>query len=478
MTLLRIIIWFVALLGAMLGAVWLANRPGSVVIEWQSWRVDTSVGVLLLALLVVIALATTLWLLWRWIAGAPGALFESWGAGRRRRGYQALTQGMVAVAAGDPVDAKRMAQRAEKLLPDDARPLTLLLSAQAAQVAGDRDAARRSFEAMLDDEQTAFLGLRGLIVQAIRDGEAPRALTYAEQAFKLRPDTPWVTHSLFDMQAHAGKWRDALETLDSGLRRKLVDPDRGRVLKALLLVERSRAAERAGNDTDAAGLAREALALAPERIPVVQRHAELLLKAGDGRRAMRVIERGWASAPHSDLATLYLAAANEKDAVKRVQLLGRLTSAAPDDVESHVVLARECLEARLWGEARRHLSIAVTGATPSNRICRLMADLEEQEFGDGAKVRQWLARAADAPQDRAWRCSACGFTHERWQSICDSCGAFGTLNWRAPASIGQLLPAASAVDAPEAPPAPVPPALPPTLPAVIEAAPVARPRVD
>ena len=37
------------------------------------------------------------------------------------------------------------------------------LSAQAAQLTGDRDGAKRAFDAMLDDEQMAFLGLRGLI---------------------------------------------------------------------------------------------------------------------------------------------------------------------------------------------------------------------------------------------------------------------------------------------------------------------------
>ena len=472
MTLLRTIIWFLAMAATMVVAVWLANRPGAVVIEWHSWRVDTSVGILLLALAVIVVLVSAMWLMWRWIVGAPAAIKESWGAGRRRKGYQALTQGMVAVAAGDPGEARRMAQRAEGLLSDDARPLTLLLSAQAAQIAGDRDAARRSFEAMLNDDQTAFLGLRGLIVQAIRDGQAPRALGYAEQAFRLKPDTPWVTHSLFDMQAHAGKWRAALETLQSGIKRKIVDPDRGRVLKALLLVERSRAVEREGDSAGATALAREAHGQAPERIPVVLRYAERLLAEGDSRRAMRVLERGWAQTPYPDMAQLYLAAGGEQDAVRRVQSLGRLTAGKPDDIETHVALARETREARLWGEARRHLT-AAAGTTPTTRICRLMADLEEQEFGDGAKVRQWLARASDAPSDNAWRCSACHAAHERWQSICTTCGAFGTLNWRAPGTTGQTL----------APTDPVPsgPATVPGqdhLPALVREAPGSSPRAS
>src|SRR5262249_23050837 len=139
------------------------------------------------------------------------------------------------------------------------------------------------------------------------------------------------------------------------------------------------------------------------------------------------------------LAQLYLAAIGDRDPVRRVQGLTRLVSGKPDDIESHVALARENLEARLWGEARRHLT-AAAGSNPSIRGCPLMADLEGQEFGDGAKVRQWLSRATDAPADNSWRCGACHATHERWQPICDSCGAFGTLGWRAPASTAQALP--------------------------------------
>src|SRR5205085_12292096 len=50
-------------------------------------------------------------------------------------------------------------------------PLTALLRAQTAQLRGDRDAARRSFEAMLDRPETELLGLRGLFLEAHRSNE-------------------------------------------------------------------------------------------------------------------------------------------------------------------------------------------------------------------------------------------------------------------------------------------------------------------
>ena len=436
-TTLRVLIWFVIAAAVMLGAVWLAERPGTLTAEWRGWRVDTSVGVVLVAILLLMLVGVVLWLTYRSIVSAPGALLDGWGDSRKRRGYRSLTQGLAAVAAGDGTEAQKHARKAEQLLSEPA--LTMLLSAQAAQLNGDREGAQKAFNAMLEDDQMAFLGLRGLIAQSLRDGDQTRALDYAERAFTIQPQTPWVVHSLFDMQAQTGAWKNAQATLDTGLRTKTITQNKGRMLKALLLVERSRVSEKSGLDGEALTLAREAFALAPERIAVALRLAEMQLKTGDAKRAMRTLERGWALAPHPDLAVLYLKASGEGDPLKRVGIARKLVAAKPDDTESQLVLAKASLDAGLWGEARRYLQ-AAGGTSPTVRVCRLMADVEERAHADQSKIHEWLAKAAIAPADKAWRCSACSAHHESWRSVCESCGAFGTLHWRAPGTFGQVLP--------------------------------------
>src|SRR4029453_5875392 len=147
------------------------------------------------------------------------------------------------------------------------------------------------------------------------------------------------------MQTRTGQWKAAQETLETGQRRKVVTADKGRTLPALLLVERSRAAEQDGNANDALALAREAFGLAPERIAVTQRFAELQIKAGDRRRAQKTLERGWALAPHPDLARLYLEASGETDPLKRIGVIRRLVSHNENDIESHLQLPHASLEA-------------------------------------------------------------------------------------------------------------------------------------
>src|SRR5262249_61185438 len=107
----------------------------------------------------LVAVAIVLWSLWRLLTRSPRQFALARADNRRRKAYRALTQGMVAVAAGDAGEARRQAKLAGTLLNDP--PLTLLLAAQAAQLEGDERAAEKYFRAQPDRPEDAFLGPRG-----------------------------------------------------------------------------------------------------------------------------------------------------------------------------------------------------------------------------------------------------------------------------------------------------------------------------
>ena len=102
--------------------------------------------------------------LWR----SPALLGAVFNRRRHARGLDALSSGMIAIGAGNRMLASRYAQQARKALPNE--PLTHLLRAQAAQLAGDRGTARHIFEGMLGSPDTEQLGLRGLFLEAEREG--------------------------------------------------------------------------------------------------------------------------------------------------------------------------------------------------------------------------------------------------------------------------------------------------------------------
>ena len=435
-------------------AAWLAGWPGRVtaelpgyrldlgftVLEWPDQYLDASVGVLVLALLGFAILVALAYRFWRFLRRAPRDLNLSVKAGRRRRGYRALTQGMVAVAAGERAEAARWARKAGALL--DEPPLTMLLSAQAAQLSGDEAAAARYFTAMLDNEETRFLGLRGLLTQALREGQRGRALELVREAHGMRPRTPWVLQSLFDLTERGGDLEAADRALREALRAKALPKPEAERKRAVVLVERALAARQAGDSAAAIGHARAAHKLAPGLSPAAALLAELLLGSGAARKAVKVLEDTWARAPHPDLARLYLEARPSDDSLERLKTLGKLVARNPAHGESHLARGRAALEARLWGEARRHFEAAAgpdgLAGDPREAVCRLMAELEESERGDLEAAHAWLARATAAPPDPAWVCGTCGASAASWSPRCGNCESFDALAWTAPPQVAAL----------------------------------------
>ncbi len=409
-----------------------ADRPGGVVITWQGWEIETSVAVLALAAAIVAFAAFILINVIRLALRSPRTLARGRRERRRREGYRALTQGMVAVAAGDAEEAQKLARRADSLLAEP--PLTLLLSAQAAQLTGDEGAAANYFKAMLERPEMEFLGLRGLIMQALRDRDAATALRLATRAKELRPKTPWVLTQLLDLQARHGSWQAAEATLVEAERRKALAAPASRQRHAVILHQHAVEADAEGNGSAAMRLARKANALAPDFAPAAARYARMLAVRGQKRRARRTLETAWRAAPHPMIAEAYGELFADEPSLQRMKHMARLAALNPDHVESRIAMAGAALQARLWGEARRHLASALgeTGETAAPRVCRLMAEIEESEHGDLAAARLWLTRAATAAiADPAWACEACGMESGEWGALCANCHGFATLAWSA-----------------------------------------------
>jgi len=278
----------------------------------------------------------------------------------------------------------------------------------------------------------------------MRAGDTAQAIELARRARTLRPKTPWVLSTLFELETRAGHWREAAETLARAQRARALPIGDVHHHEATLLIEMSRAAAAENRARDALQLAEQAHRADPEHEAASLWLAECYVGAGKMRAAERVIEQEWARRPHPDLLVFYRQARPVAEPLQWVKQVERLARLAPLHRDSMVALGAADLDAKLWGEARRHLGAAIDafGGAPPSGICRLMARLEEEESKDSAAVRRWLARAAEAPPDPAWVCGHCGAAHARWQANCARCGSFDRLAWQAPARVQPALVAA------------------------------------
>lgn len=429
-------LWYLAILAALAFlAVWLADQPGTVSMEWRGWRLDTSASLLAVGIGGAAVLIAMVLRLIGFIRRAPETLARRRHERRRDQGYVALTRGMVAVAAGDVDGATRQAKRADVLLEDPA--LTMLLSAQTAQLSGNEAAAAEHFQKMLDRPETEFLGVRGLLVQAMKRGDKEAARNLAERAFRLRPKSDWVAENLFALQTQAGLWAGAEATLDVAVKSGRVTAELGRHRRAVLEHQRGIEAARRGDQAAALKHAAKACKLDGALAPAASRLARLLCDEGKKRKAARVLEAAWAENPHPDLVEPYLLALGALEPLDRVKAVARLVKNNAQHDESRIAATRAALAAKLWGEARKHLEPIAAAAT-SRRVCQLMAEIEESERGDLHQAHAWMARAAHMDPDPAWVCHACGNVAEEWTVYCGNCHQFDAFAWGRPPHVQAL----------------------------------------
>jgi HemY protein len=422
----RLVIYLLCILLIASGLGWLADNPGTVHIEWLGRVADPTVFTVAMILLVAAATAIFLWSIARAIYNSPATLGDRIVRRRNKRGLEALSSGMIAVGAGDRTLATRYALQARKSLPHE--PLTHLLRAQAAQLSGDRTTTRRIYEAMLASPETEQLGLRGLFLEAEREGETEAAAQFADRALKSNPRLGWAPEALFDKQCAQKDWAAALETLSHAKRNGHLDKAGIDRKRAVLLAAQAQDAEE--NETDKAlTLALEAHNLAPDLVAAAAVAGRILAARGSTGKAAKVLQKTWVKSPHPDIAAAYAYARVGDSTRDRLDRIRQLAALNPQSIESPIAVATTAIEARLFGEARKALEPLLANRL-TQRVATLMAGIEAGDSGDKGKVREWLARAANAARDPVW--FADGVISDHWEPVSPVDGRLDAFQWRVP----------------------------------------------
>lgn len=411
------------------GFVWVADRHGELLFTVDDYEIRASAGVaigLFILFAAFIGFATRVVIA---VLSTPGMVGD-WSASRRvRRGNEALSRGLVAAAAGDSLEARRQAEKAQHLL--GAPPLALLLNAQASQLEGDEPGQLTAYRAMLSHPDTEFLGLRGLFMQAMRNENIDEAMRLASRAHTLKPRALWAANALFDLRSAQRDWPGAKAVLDDAAKARIMDAGLLRRRRAVLLTAEALDAEGRGDSERALGAALDALSLSPGLAPAAVLASKKLSAQNRAWRAQDIIEAAWTQSPHPDLAAAYAAIKGDEEKLSRAKRMMGLAHLNREHFESRMLAAEQAVELKQWPEARRVLAPLARGFA-STRVCALMAEIEQGEHGDASAAHSWLTRAARAPRDAEWRCSNCGWSSSRWLAVCGHCGAFDTLLWSAP----------------------------------------------
>ncbi len=428
------LLWrFALLLIAALSFAWLADRPGSVTIQWLGREIHLSV------LVSTVVLGLGVFILWffvslvRKIWRSPAAARDILRLRKTRKAYEALSRGIVAAGAGDAQAAAKHARIAGETLKNE--PLVKLLGAQAAQLRGDRAEVKRVFEGMAQSPETELLGLRGLFADAQQAGDWPAARSHAETALKKNARLPWASSAVLQSHLAQRDWAAAALSIGQQVKAGLMARPEGHRKQAALLTAQALAEEEA-NPSHALDLAVEAHGLDGALVPAAALAGRCYASTGQQRKAIKILKTTWAKSPHPDLASV-MAHLHNDTAENQFERVRDLVGKAPAEIEGAYALAQAAFAAKRFEAAKNVLENFVE-VRPQQRMCGLMAEIEDA-LGDKGKSREWLARAFHAAKDPLWVSD--GVAALRWTPISPVTNEIVLCEWKEPFELpsgGQL----------------------------------------
>ena len=97
----RIVLFLASVAVIAAGVAWVADRPGEVAVTWMGYRIETSIMVAVLGIVVLAIAAMLLWSIVRAIIRSPEQVSLFFRHRRAVKGYLAISRGLIAIGAGD-----------------------------------------------------------------------------------------------------------------------------------------------------------------------------------------------------------------------------------------------------------------------------------------------------------------------------------------------------------------------------------------
>ena len=435
-SLIKIVI-FVAIVAALtLGAAYLMESSGGVQVtvagtEYTLGPLQSVLAALVLVVLIWLAfkLISLLIAVLRFLNGDETALSRHFDRNRERKGYEALSEGLLALASGEGRVAMAKASKAERYLHKP--ELTDLITAQAAEMNGDRTKAEQVYKRLVQHDATRFVGVRGIMKQKLAQGDDDTALKLAERAFAIKPKHEEVQDILLKLQAQRHDWAGARKTLGAKARYGSLPRDVHKRRDAVLALSEAKDVLDSGKTIEAREAAIAANKSSPDLIPAACMAARGYIAEDRPKNATRLLKKAWQVQPHPDLAAVFAEIVPNETPAEQLKRFRQLTSIQPDHRETRLLMAELNLSAEDFPAARRAVGDLVA-KEPDTRVLAIMAAVERGEGASDAVVRGWLAKAITAPRGPQWVCENCNNIHAEWTPVCDNCGAFDTLSWKTP----------------------------------------------
>lgn len=337
----------IILLALLLAAAALAplfkSDPGLVKIHFLDWTVETTVLVLIIAVMAVWLTASWLVRLWRLPAETARRVQE-------RRSLKQLEKGLLALTEGDWKTAERALERSAD--SRDKSTARYLAAAQAAE--GQQAGERREFyleQADTGNRKKHFLVELTRARMLLSNGARAEALPLLKDLHSRKKRHPQVLELLSRCHLELGNWQELQQMLPVLGKQDIFNAETLDEMR--LQIAKGQLEEAMGPDELQAAWKQlpRAMRREPAIVAIYAERAGGMMRADLAEPVLRqALNQSW----NSGLVLRYgdPGAANVSQRLKQCE---KWLQRYPEDANLHLALGRLCVGESLWGKAREHL---------------------------------------------------------------------------------------------------------------------------
>ncbi len=395
-------------------------------LRFVDYIVDIKTGALAAGGVAAILLTVYVLRFFAWVKNLPAKLKQQLAERRQQRAKDCLLEAYTAMSSGELDTALSQAVKAKSL--DKTGLFHDIFEAQILFMAGYLDKAEVKFSSLRNKPGSRFLGIRGLISVRKKQNRTEELRLLLIDALKDRPNSSWVLQEFLDLNLKCLEF-DKAQTVIEQLRitDNITKSQSNRYL-ALTSYLQALKAKQAGESSEIETHLTHAIkydkSLTQASIELAQHH----LTSGATSKARKTLERGYEAQPDVRYNQALLNLLHSDSAVDQYRFAEEITASNPDHRCTHIILTRFAIQAKLWGQAKLHLSILKD--RPSQLVYELLADLENAEHPhNSSTLESYLHKATQAAPEGTWLCHNCHTQHLSWSVFCPSCQGFDKISW-------------------------------------------------
>jgi len=383
----RLTVYIILALLIALGAVWIANSPGEMILTWQVWEIRLSFAFFCLLVLFYTLICWYAYKLYRWFLTDNPLKGPRRLDARRKRGLAALEQGWSALAIDNQAEAQKAGKKALDLLNGEAAPLRLLIKAS------EGAAQEKYLDLLLGHEDSEIYSLKIQIENNRAENNRAAALEKAHLLYAMQPKNPWILNCLLDLYREEGQWDKAREIFNIAQKAKAFPGEEMARKDAFLYYCSARETDIAGQKKKALDLCLSALKKDPALAAAAVLAARLSVALDDEKRAEKILTNSWSRKPQASVAKQFLTLYSTESAQEKLVRVKRLVATNPDNLLSRHLLAQSAIAAHQWPLAKEALDQVSHNAEATALTHILQAQLESDQKGDLEAVKHRLEQA-------------------------------------------------------------------------------------